>query len=95
MVNSTALKKEEMDMKKLEIGCGRPTGASVGEKPEKKEEFSPPPHKERIMTARVGAKAPDFEAPAFYKGEFGQVKLSDYLGQWIGLCFYPGDFTFV
>jgi hypothetical protein len=93
------LKEEEKNVKKLEIGCGRPTGASVGEKPEKREEFSPPPppapHMERIMTARVGTKAPDFEAPAFYKGEFGQVKLSDYLGQWIGLCFYPGDFTFV
>ncbi len=22
-------------------------------------------------------------------------KLSDYLGKWVALCFYPGDFTFV
>ena len=23
------------------------------------------------------------------------VKLSDYKGQWVVVCFYPGDFTFV
>jgi len=48
-----------------------------------------------MSSVKVGTKAPDFEAPAFYKGEFGQVKLSDYLGKWVVLCFYPGDFTFV
>ena len=29
------------------------------------------------------------------KGKFINVKLSDYLGKWVLLCFYPGDFTFV
>jgi alkyl hydroperoxide reductase subunit AhpC len=33
--------------------------------------------------------------PAFTNGEFGNIKLSDYRGQWVVLCFYPGDFTFV
>ncbi len=47
------------------------------------------------MIARVGDKAPDFQAPAYYKGQFTSVKLSDYLGKWVLLCFYPGDFTFV
>lgn len=48
------------------------------------------------MTARVGYEAPDFEANAFVAGQgFKPVKLSDYKGQWIVLCFYPGDFTFV
>jgi peroxiredoxin (alkyl hydroperoxide reductase subunit C) len=48
------------------------------------------------MLARVGAEAPDFEASAFVAGEgFKPVKLSDYRGQWLVLCFYPGDFTFV
>ena len=47
------------------------------------------------MRAFVGKPAPDFEAPAYYKGEFTTVKLSDYLGRWVLLCFYPGDFTFV
>jgi len=47
------------------------------------------------MGVQVGKKAPDFQAPAFYEGEFRQIKLSDYLGKWVVLCFYPGDFTFV
>jgi len=44
---------------------------------------------------RVGQKAPDFEASAYHKGKFKNVKLSDYDGQWRVVCFYPGDFTFV
>jgi len=48
------------------------------------------------MLARVGKEAPDFEATAFVRDEgFKPIKLSDYRGQWIVLCFYPGDFTFV
>lgn len=47
------------------------------------------------MTARVGRKAPDFTAPAYHQGGFGSVRLSDFLGKWVLLCFYPGDFTFV
>ena len=43
----------------------------------------------------VGRKAPDFTAPGYHKGKFVNVKLSDYLGKWVLLCFYPGDFTFV
>ena len=39
--------------------------------------------------------APDFTAPAYHQGKFTQVKLSDQLGKWVVLCFYPGDFTFV
>ena len=47
------------------------------------------------MLARVGKPAPDFELSAFLDGGFKNVKLSDYKGKWIVLCFYPGDFTFV
>ncbi len=47
------------------------------------------------MTAKVGKAAPDFEASAFFQGGFKNIKLSDYKGQWLVLCFYPGDFTFV
>lgn len=43
----------------------------------------------------VGKPAPKFKAPAFYKGDFTQINLSDYAGKWVMLCFYPGDFTFV
>jgi len=44
---------------------------------------------------QVGKPAPDFVAPAYHKGEFISVKLSEFLGKWVVLCFYPGDFTFV
>jgi len=47
------------------------------------------------MQVSVGKKAPDFEAAAYHEGGFKNVKLSDYQGKWIFLCFYPGDFTFV
>jgi alkyl hydroperoxide reductase subunit AhpC len=47
------------------------------------------------MTARVGKPAPDFELSAYHEGGFKNVKLSDYKGKWIVICFYPGDFTFV
>jgi len=43
----------------------------------------------------VGKKAPDFTAPAYLQGRFVSVQLSEYLGKWVVLCFYPGDFTFV
>ena len=55
-----------------------------------------PLEEETGMHARVGGEAPDFEATAFIEGKgFEPVTLSDYKGQWIVLCFYPGDFTFV
>lgn len=47
------------------------------------------------MQARIGKPAPDFETGAFVAGEFKKVKLSNYRGKWVVLCFYPGDFTFV
>ena len=48
------------------------------------------------MLARVGGEAIDFEANAFVEGVgFKPIKLSDYKGTWIVVCFYPGDFTFV
>ena len=54
------------------------------------------PPQEAKMYARVGQPAPDFEATAFVKDQgFKPVKLSDYKGRWIVVCFYPGDFTFV
>ena len=50
---------------------------------------------EHKMSAKVGKPAPDFEAAAFVNGGFQNIKLSDYRGKWVVLCFYPGDFTFV
>ena len=54
------------------------------------------PDKEVEMAlARVGQQAPDFEATAYVDGGFKNIKMSDYAGKWVVLCFYPGDFTFV
>jgi len=47
------------------------------------------------MIAQVGKEAPDFEASAYINGGFENIRLSNYRGKWIVLCFYPGDFTFV
>lgn len=78
-------------------GCARVTGSVVGEAPtEAATQPESSTKKEATkMTARVGQKAPDFNAPAYYRGGFTNVKLSDFAGKWVLLCFYPGDFTFV
>jgi len=47
------------------------------------------------MGLMIGQPAPDFETMAFVNGEFKKIKLSDYKGKWVILCFYPADFTFV
>jgi peroxiredoxin (alkyl hydroperoxide reductase subunit C) len=78
----------------IKAGCARPTGGPVGEKVAIQEE-KPTIAKEVKAMITVGQKAPDFTASAYHKGKFIEVKLSDYLGKWVILCFYPGDFTFV
>ena len=50
---------------------------------------------ERKAMISVGKPAPTFTAPAFVEGKFMNVSLDEYKGQWVVLCFYPGDFTFV
>jgi len=64
-------------MKELKIDCGKPTGSKIGE-PEKENKSIEKPEsiKEIVMSiAKVGARAPDFEAPAYQNGKFGQVRL--------------------
>ena len=80
-----------------QIGCARPTGRVVGEDSTPSKEPTEQPTRQEVpaMAIQVGRKAPDFEAPAYHKGKFTSVKLSDSLGHWVMLCFYPGDFTFV
>ncbi len=82
-------------MSEKRSGCARPTGAIVGETAVQDEQQEKPAEEKKMLIARVGNKAPDFEAPAYYRGEFTSVKLSDFLGKWVLICFYPGDFTFV
>jgi len=81
--------------KKADPSCDRP-GSSVVEEsaaPEAPQSETQPVEEKPMI--RVGQKAPDFTAPAYIDGGFGSVQLSEYLGQWVVLCFYPGDFTFV
>jgi len=82
-------------MAENEAGCARPTGAMVGEQPPENEQSKEEVKEIKMVTAKVGSKAPDFQAPAYFRGSFTTVKLSDFLGKWVLLCFYPGDFTFV
>jgi len=85
-------------MPEIKDGCVKPARGPIAPTPES---AAPPvggaPAQEvKRMLAQVGKEAPDFEANAFVAGTgFKPVKLSDYKGQWIVLCFYPGDFTFV
>ena len=80
----------------FKAGCARPTGGPVGESVEETQASEPtPPQKEERTMIKVGQKAPDFTAPAYHRGKFINVQLSEYLGKWVVLCFYPGDFTFV
>ena len=75
-------------------GCTRPA-VEVEQAPAE----APQPATTQAQGARpmiqVGKKAPEFSAPAYFNGGFVNIKLSDYLGKWVVLCFYPGDFTFV
>ena len=78
----------------LKLGCARPTGGPVGEVASE-EKSNTEEKKEESQAMLIGRKAPDFSAPAYHQGKFVNVKLSEYLGKWVLLCFYPGDFTFV
>jgi len=47
------------------------------------------------MSVLVGKQAPFFKATAVFSGEFREISLRDYKGQYLILFFYPLDFTFV
>ena len=79
----------------LSPGCARPTGGPVSEPAAGEGGVREEQYKEETQVILIGRKAPDFTAPGYYQGKFVNIKLSDYLGKWLLLCFYPGDFTFV
>ena len=70
-----------------------PVGVAAAETPPQAPAATPVRPVPRV--AGVGRLAPDFEASAFVDGGFKNLKLSDFRGKWVVLCFYPGDFTFV
>jgi peroxiredoxin (alkyl hydroperoxide reductase subunit C) len=76
-------------------GCVKPTAGVI--LPQADSPAVQPQIKKEVpkMLARVGKPAPDFELSAYFEGGFKNVRLSDYKGKWIVICFYPGDFTFV
>jgi len=89
-------RKEAFLGQDIKVGCARPTGGLVGETSDTEStSLKESPKKEAVAMIKVGKKAPDFSAPAYHQGKFVSVKLSEYLGKWVLLCFYPGDFTFV
>ncbi len=77
----------------MTVSCSRPAGGP--ETATTATQNAPHQQEEKKMQVQIGKKAPDFTAPAYIDGGFSEVKLSDYLGKWVVLCFYPGDFTFV
>jgi hypothetical protein len=79
----------------VNAGCARPTGGPVGEAVSDAPEEISVEKKEVTKMIQVGKKAPDFTAPGYQQGNFINFTLSDHLGKWVLLCFYPGDFTFV
>jgi peroxiredoxin (alkyl hydroperoxide reductase subunit C) len=82
-------------MAKEADGCVKPAAGplAAAETPTEKE---PLKEEAKMIIARTGKEAPDFEATAYVAGEgFKNIRLSDYRGQWVVVCFYPGDFTFV
>jgi hypothetical protein len=86
-----------MQMDKPKDGCVKPAGGVLAreKQPATVQADLVAREEGRSMLAKVGYEAPDFEATAYFNGEFMNVKLSDRKGKWILLCFYPGDFTFV
>ena len=79
---------------KFNAGCQRPE-IKKDKVEESKPEENKTTQKEELSMIKVGKPAPDFTIPAFHKGEFVNLSLSEFKGKWVLLCFYPGDFTFV
>jgi hypothetical protein len=78
----------------LNPGCARPASRTVvGTTPDDSRRQREPKEKSEMIL--IGRKAPDFTAPGYHQGKFVNLKLSEHLGKWVLLCFYPGDFTFV
>jgi peroxiredoxin (alkyl hydroperoxide reductase subunit C) len=90
--------KLEVQMSQLKDGCVTPAKgpilpAGAGDEPVMTAQS---PREVKQMRVEVGKEAIDFEASAFIRDYgFKPVRLSDYRGKWIIICFYPGDFTFV
>jgi hypothetical protein len=83
-------------MPEVPQGCATPSTGPISNKKPEISSTNITTQKEKLMEiARVGKPAPDFELTALVGDGFKNIRLSDYKGKWIVVCFYPGDFTFV
>ena len=82
-------------MSEQQDGCVKPSKGPITAAPESTKTNLVIEKEAPMALARVGKPAPDFELSAFVGGGFKNIRLSDYKGKWIVICFYPGDFTFV
>ena len=76
-------------------GCVTPSQGPILQDEENQVEETITKKEVPMVQAHVGKPAPDFELSAFFGGGFKNIKLSDYKGKWLVVCFYPGDFTYV
>lgn len=81
-------------MEEFKPGCQRPAINKPAKAAEEKN-VEVIQKEEEMGMIKVGKPAPLFTAPAFVDGKFANVSLEEFKGQWVVLCFYPGDFTFV
>jgi hypothetical protein len=82
-------------MPEVKEGCVKPTQGPIIPAVKKDLPVERSEREAPMAMARVGKPAPDFELSALVGSGFKNIKLSDYKGKWIVICFYPGDFTFV
>jgi hypothetical protein len=83
-------------MAELKDSCVKPVRGPIVPSTSPQSTSTIPSQEVSKVSVRVGQEAVDFELSAFVADKgFLPVKLSDYKGKWIVLCFYPGDFTFV
>ena len=87
-------KNDEKKGKNKPFSCANPSGTIINTYPNETE-IKIETKEELMEIAAVTKMAPDFEVPAYFEGGFKNIKLSDSIGKWVVLCFYPGDFTFV
>jgi peroxiredoxin (alkyl hydroperoxide reductase subunit C) len=93
-IKGAGVRNQESNMSEPKDSCVQPARGIIG-KPPSADIPATPAQEVNVELARVGQKAPDFEAGAYFGGGFKKVRLSDYAGKWVVICFYPGDFTFV
>jgi len=82
-------------MAKGKDSCVEPAKGPILDESVEESQNASPAREVKKMSVTAGKPAPDFEASAFLGDGFENIRLSDYKGKWVVLCFYPGDFTFV